>query len=333
MNSIDKTLGCLAGLALGDALGMATEFLTPEQIKKEFSWLDRLRPAPAWHPHAPMQAGEVTDDTRQMLAVAHAYDTQGVLTADAVAQQLLGWEASNDNSVQLCMGPSTHQALEKLRHGIPPTETGRAGKTNGAAMRTAVVGLMTAGHPDATLDDVVAASLPTHGTGVAIAGAAAVACAVAEATTEKATLTSILEAARWGAQEGFKRGAWAWSTPLEGRIELAERLVREADDLQDALKDIYRYVGTDMLVAESVAAAFGVFMLAGGNPMKAVVLGANIGGDTDTIAAIAGAVSGAWQGVEAIDAGMLAQVEKVNGLDLKEEARRLTSIIESKRHS
>jgi ADP-ribosylglycohydrolase len=330
MKSFDKILGCLAGLALGDALGMATEFLTPEQINEEYTWFDRLQPAPAWHPHSPMQPGEVTDDTRQMLAVAHAYDAQGFLTAEGVARELLAWEASNDNSVKLCMGPSTHQALEKLRQGIPPSETGKGGKTNGAAMRAAVVGLMTAGHPDATLDDVVAASLPTHGTGVAIAGAAAVACAVAVACDEDATLTSIIEAAKWGAGEGFKRGVWAWGTPLEGRIELAERLVREADDPHKALRDIYRYVGTDMLVAESVAAAFGVFLLAEGDPMKAVVLGANIGGDTDTIAAIAGAMGGARRGMEAIDAGMLAQIEAVNYLDFKKEAERLANIVENK---
>jgi ADP-ribosylglycohydrolase len=323
MKLFEKVLGCLTGLALGDALGMSTEFLTPEQIVKEFSWLDRLRSAPAWHPHAPMQPGEVTDDTRQALAVAHAYDAHGVLTSDSVARELLVWEASNDNSVKLCMGPSTRQALEKLRLGISPAEAGKNGKTNGAAMRAAVVGLMTAGHP-------VEASLPTHGTGAAISGAAAVACAVAEATGEKATFTSILEAAKWGAHEGFKRGVWAWSTPLDGRIELAERLVREAGDRQAALQAVYRYVGTDMMVAESVAAAFGVFLLAEGDPMKAVVLSANIGGDTDTIAAMAGAISGAWRGMEAIDANMLAQVEQVNDLDFKNEADRLVNIVESK---
>jgi ADP-ribosylglycohydrolase len=330
MKFFEKALGCLAGLALGDALGMSTEFLTPEQIVKEFSWLDRLRPAPAWHPHAPMLPGEVTDDTRQMLAVAHAYDVRGTLAAENVVRELLAWEASNDNSVKLCMGPSTRQALEKLRLGVSPAEAGKNGKTNGAAMRAAVVGLMTAGHPERTLDEVVEASLPTHGTSVAISGAAAVACAVAEATGEKATLTSILEAAKWGAREGFKRGVWAWSTPLDGRIELAERLVREAGDRQAALQAVYRYVGTDMMVAESVAAAFGVFLLAEGDPMKAVVLSANIGGDTDTIAAMAGAISGAWRGMEAIDANMLAQVEQVNDLDFKNEADRLVNIVESK---
>ncbi|HTX78097.1 MAG TPA: ADP-ribosylglycohydrolase family protein [Longilinea sp.] len=330
MTPFEKTLGCLAGLALGDALGMATEFLTPEQIIKAFSWLDRLRPAPAWHPHAPMQPGEVTDDTRQALAVAHAYDARGVLTAESVARELLAWESSNDNSVALCMGPSTRQALEQLRQGVSPTEAGKAGKTNGAAMRAAVVGLMTAGHPDATLEDVVSASLPTHGTGVAIAGAASVACAVAVACDESATLTSIIEAAKWGAREGVKRGAWAWGTPLEGRIELAEKVAREANDPKDVLRGIYSYVGTDMLVAESVAAAFGVFLLAEGDPMRAIMLGANIGGDTDTIAAIAGAIGGAWQGMEAIDAGMLALVEKVNDLDFTSEANRLIRILENK---
>jgi len=331
MTPFEKTLGCLAGLALGDALGMATEFLTPEQIIKAFSWLDRLRPAPAWHPHAPMQPGEVTDDTRQALAVAHAYDAQGVLTAESVARELLAWEASNDSSVRLCMGPSTCRALEQLRQGVSPAEAGKAGKTNGAAMRAAAVGLMAAGHPERTPDEVFEASLPTHGTNVAIAGATAVACAVAEAGGENATLASILEAAEWGAREGLKHGVWAWGTPLDGRIELAERLVREAGDRKAGLQAIYRFVGTDMLVAESVAAAFGVFLLAEGDPMTAVVLGANIGGDTDTIAAIAGAIGGAWQGTEMIDAGMLAQVEKVNRLDFKEEANRLVSIIESKR--
>ena len=330
MKFIERVLGCLAGLALGDALGMATEFLTPEQITEEFCWLDRLRSAPGWHPHASMQPGEVTDDTRQALAVAHAYDVRGELTSQAVARELLAWEERNDNSVKLCMGPSTRQALEKLRLGVSPREAGKAGKTNGAAMRTAVVGLVNAGHLEKTLGDAVEASLPTHGTGTAIAGAAAVACAVAEAASGKATQASILEAAKWGAREGIRRGNWTWSTPLEGRIELAERLVREVKNPQAALRAIYRYVGTDMLVSESVAAAFGVFMLANGDPMKAVIFGANIGGDTDTIAAIAGAICGAWQGIEAIDAGMLAQIEKVNDLNFKGEANWLAIIKESK---
>ena len=65
-----------------------------------------------------MQPGEVTDDTRQIWRWPMPMTRQGVLTAENVARELLAWEASNDNSVKLCMGPSTHQALEKVAAGI-----------------------------------------------------------------------------------------------------------------------------------------------------------------------------------------------------------------------
>jgi ADP-ribosylglycohydrolase len=87
------------------------------------------------------------------------------------------------------------------------------------------------------------------------------------------------------------------------------------------MASLYSYVGTDMLVAESVATAFGLVYLADGDPMKAMTYGANIGGDTDTIAAIAGAICGAFQGINTVDAGLLAQVDSVNALNLAEEAR------------
>jgi len=35
---LSKAHGCLAGLALGDALGCPTEFMTPEQIVAEYGW-------------------------------------------------------------------------------------------------------------------------------------------------------------------------------------------------------------------------------------------------------------------------------------------------------
>jgi ADP-ribosylglycohydrolase len=319
-----RALGCLAGLALGDALGMATEFLSPEQIADAYGWVSSLVTSPGDHPHHRLIPGTVTDDTGQALAIARAYALDGRLTPEAVGESLLKWAASlSAEEFAVLTGPSTRQALENLKNGMDVQHSGRQGVTNGAAMRAAPAGLVNAGDVEGALQDAVTASLPTHNTNVAIAGAAAVACAVSEAALEGSTLASILQAGMSGAERGATFGAWRWGTPLAGRIELAERLVQGAGDDRQALQDLYRYVGVGIDPAESVAAAFGVFLLAEGDPMRAVILGANIGGDTDTIAAIAGAISGAWMGIEALEPGLVRRVDELNALHLSDIADRL----------
>lgn len=330
MNLHDRIFGCLAGLALGDSLGGPTEFLTRAQIKAEYGWVDHLVQAPAWHPHHGLQPGQITDDTGQALAVAHALGSDGQTTAEEVARYLLKWAEQAGDTLAVVIGPSTRQALDRLRNGESPRLTGRGGTTNGASYRAVIPGLVNYARPERILPQVVEVCLPTHGTTVAISGAAAVACAIARALSEASCLADILEAAESGALAGREHGTWTWGTPLEKRIELAVRLVAENPQPEAALSALADYVGTGMLVAESVACAFGVVVLAGGDPMQAIQYGANLGGDTDTIAALAGAVCGAWKGADAIDRDMLSQVERVNHMNLAVEAARLVSIIEKR---
>ena len=330
MNLHDRVFGCLAGLALGDSLGSPTEFLTRAQIKIEYGWVDHLVQAPAWHPHHLLLPGQITDDTGQALSVAHALGPDGQTTAEDVAHYLLKWADQAGDTLSVVIGPSTRQALERLRNGESPRLTGRGGTTNGAAFRAVIPGLVNYARPERILSQVVEVCLPTHGTTVAISGAAAVAFAVARALSGAPRIEDIVEAAEGGALAGREHGNWTWGTPLEKRILLAVRLVAENPQPEAALSALANYVGTDMLVAESVACAFGVVVLAGGDPMKAIRYGANLGGDTDTIAALAGAVCGAWKGVDAIDRDMLSQVERINHMDLAGEAARLVSIIEKR---
>jgi ADP-ribosylglycohydrolase len=326
MTLFERFYGCLAGLALGDCLGMATEFMTPVQIADEFGWVERPLRAPGWHPHHLLLPAQVTDDTGQALAIARAYREDGSLNAADVAHELLAWADGAGEILPLIAGPSTQRALQRLRAGEDPRQTGRQGTTNGAAYRAVIVGLAACHRPAMLLPQVVEACLPTHGTAPAISGAAAVAYAVSAAVQESATLADIFTAAQEGAVCGRELGAWAWTTPLEKRIALALRLVADDPKPAVALGKLYDFVGVDLLVAESVAAAFGIAALAQGDPMHAVIYAANIGGDTDTIAALAGAICGAWKGIAAIDAEMLAQVEAVNQLDLAAAARRLERI-------
>ncbi|HVN53171.1 MAG TPA: ADP-ribosylglycohydrolase family protein [Anaerolineaceae bacterium] len=323
MTHFERIYGCLAGLAIGDALGMPTEFLSPTQISAEFGWIDHFQAAPAWHPHQRLKPGQVTDDTGQALAVLHAYTPDGQLTAAAVARELLAWADAAGEALPFIVGPSTSLALDELRNGADPRDSGKKGKSNGAAYRAVAVGFMNPSGSDHLMDQVIEACLPTHGTSVAISGAAAVAFAIAAALENGACVQTILEAAGLGAVKGRAYGVSAWGTPLEKRIELAVELVIRSKDEKNALADLYNYVGTDLVVGESIATAFGLVALANGDPMKAVVYGANIGGDTDTIGAIAGAVCGAYRGIQAIDMSLLAEVEAVNAIDLAAETRRV----------
>lgn len=327
MKLLERFHGCLAGLALGDTMGMPTEFLTTTQIQAEFGRVKKPIKAPAWHPHAVLKAGQVTDDTGQAIAIAHAYSDDGEITPESVASELMKWEDSTDEKLlKVISGPSTRQALSEIRNGADPRLTGRFGKTNGAAMRVAAVGLLNIGDASTAIRDAIIASMPTHWTQPALSAAAAVACAVAEAANEGSDLPSIVDAAKHGAMQGSREGAWSWSTSLVSRIELAEKLVCEARNETEALKDLCEYVGVDMLISESVATAIGLVRLAGGDAMRAILMGANIGGDTDTIAAIAGQICGAWQGVSALDARMIRLLEQVNHFDLLAESARLERI-------
>ena len=325
----ERIHGALAGLAIGDALGMPTEFMTFAQIRESYGWVERFVSPLKTHFHHGLPAGRITDDTGQALAVCRAYLGAGGLTPQSMARELLAW-ADQEPAIDQLVGPSTVQALQRLKNGEDPRRSGCEGTTNGAAMRAPVVGMAHHGDPQACLPDVVSMCLPTHGTGPAISGAAAVACAVAEAMREGASLQSILAAARQGADAGYEVGnrecAWKWSTPLSERIKLAERLVEQSSGTEQALRALYDFVGVNVLVAESVASAFGVVLLAGGDPYRAICYGANLGGDTDTIAAIAGAVCGAWQGIRAIPIDLLSSLEGLNQLDLASMAARLAGL-------
>ncbi len=190
-------------------------------------------------------------------------------------------------------------------------------------MRVAPIGIVHAGDCEAALRDAIAASIPTHNTHNAMQAAASVAFAVAEAIMPSTTIERIIAAGQEGARRGREFGAWSWATPLEKRIELAVRLVNEAGGLDDALQSLYDYVGAGLDPAESVASAIGIVVAARGDPMSAIFASVNIGGDTDTIAAIAGGICGAWRGIESLDAGLLNTVEQVNALNLEGVAHQL----------
>jgi len=229
------------------------------------------------------------------------------------------------------LGPSTKRAVGAILAGVPPDEAGAAGTTNGAAMRIAPVGIavpLDPAVPVATslptlVDQVVMASRVTHDTGIALAGAAAVAAAVS-AGVSGATIAGATARGVAAAHIAAGRGHWVAGADVAARIEWATALVAgraeaEAAELIDIL------IGTSLATQESVPAAFAVLAAVPGDPWHACRLAASLGGDCDTIAAITGAIAGACHGAGSFPPEAIAVID-AQGLGLAALAGELLAL-------
>ncbi|OHV08698.1 ADP-ribosylglycohydrolase family protein [Kushneria phosphatilytica] len=309
-----RALGAFYGLALGDALGMPTQSFSRADIISRFGSIDTLHDGPADQPIAPgMPAGSITDDTEQAVLVAELLiNGKGHIEPVAFARALTDWEADmKARGSQDLLGPSTNRALAMIAEGISPEQSGRFGTTNGAAMRITPVAIATPATPRETLlEAVIEASRVTHNTSLGIASAAAVAGAIS-AGLEGAPLDQALRVGHEMAVLGEQQGHWSAGGLISARIEWARQLVRGRDQAT-GIALIHDLIGTSVAAQESVVATFALAELAGEEPRSALTLAAGIGGDTDTIAAMLGAILGACHGPEGLPAALVEQVARVS---------------------
>ncbi len=324
--TLDRARGALVGLALGDALGMPTQSFSREQIAERYGRITGFVDAADDQPIAPgMKAGAVTDDTEQAVIVAELLIAgRGHVEADAFAAALIAWEQDmiERGSLDL-LGPSTKAALEALQSGVPAALAGRSGTTNGAAMRVAPVGIASGVGPN-LLESVVEVSRVTHNTGLGISGAAAIAAAVS-VCVDGGGLDRALSCATDTALEAEGRGHWIAGASVPRRFlavrDTARRL--SADRFPGFL---YEVVGTSVQSQESVVSALLIVDRFRDDPFSGLCCAASLGGDTDTIAAMAGAVLGAATGTAAFPPDAVDLVESVNGLSTHDLAQRLLAL-------
>ena len=331
-----RAYGALAGLALGDALGMPTQAMSPEQIRAVYGRITGLVDGDASQPYAPgMPAGSVTDDTEQALLVASLLvrgrgTSSGRVALDAgeFAHALLAWEDSmiERGSLDL-LGPSTKAALERVRAGEDPLSVGGAGTTNGAAMRVTPIGIaMSTADPEAFADAVWSSCQVTHATRQGFQSAALVAAAVSMGIDAARSTTPDLRGLLWKALSYVdslpERGAWTPDPDVIAATRRAMQLV--ANPASSSLECLVEQVGTSVASAQAIPMAFA--LLARDPSPQALLDAANIGGDTDTIGAIAGAILGAALGFEVFVGRGLAQVELASRLDLPSVALELLEL-------
>lgn len=307
-------LGGLYGQALGDAWGMPAYF-RPEQTWLHYhGWLDKLIDPPPDHPiHATLQAGQVTDDTEQALALAQIIIKYGQITVVGAAEGIVAWYDQIDGDNSPYVGPSTRRGVLALKAGQDPHTTGLFGDTNGGAMRVSPIGLIHPGDPDAAIEDAVIACTPTHFTDVAVSGACAVAAAVAQATAPHTTLEDIIQMGIHGADVGVRRGRPWLGASVARKIDFAVQLATDVEvSERDRLRNLYDLIGSTLAAADAVPCAFGILALAEGNPVYAAIYAAALSGDADTVGAMACAMAGAWQGIDAIPLDHIETLRRAN---------------------
>ena len=321
----ERILGALYGQALGDAMGMPSELWPRSRVKAHFGWIDRFLPGPKENNAACyFNRAEFTDDTSMALCLADALlEREGEIDPDLIGRKILDWALRFDAFNKNVLGPTSKIALNAIRDGKPVAELENNGVTNGAAMRVSPLGcLLPARDVDSFIDDVALASSPTHKSDLAIAGAVVIAWAISRAIDGE-SWSAIVDSLPSIARHAQQKRITTFSASLAARLEIALKIVRHADGTESASEQLYQVIGAGTSTIESVPCAIALVELAQTDPNRCAILCANLGGDTDTIGAMATAICGALHGVNAIDPALKAELDAVNQLDFNRYATAL----------
>lgn len=315
-----RVLGSLYGMATGDALGVPSSTYAQQAVKDRWGWIDTFLPPDPGHIfHDGLKAGEYTDDTEQALALLHSFLRNKKVVPHDVVEEIIKWADRVAGKYASPLGPSTERALKAIRAGADITKSGLHGNTNGSAMRISPVGIIH-GIRQSTCEemvkDVYLTCMPTHNTDVCVSSAAAIAWGIAVCMKGETDLETIVDETIRAAELGQQYGNKLCAPSVAKRIRHACGIVKQAENAQAAMKDLYdMYAGMD-LAADSIPVAVALFVLGEGDVKRVNEYCVNFGGDCDTNAAMAGAMAGAYSGIDTIPKEWVRTINEVNQIDL-----------------
>lgn len=296
----DKFRGCLLGAAIGDMVGAAVEAESPGYISKTYRSVDEILATgsvpeftgPDW------QVGRFTDDTQMTVCVAEwlvegeAPSAERLLARFADAYEPWRRYGSGTEAI-LRIFPQHRAEWRELSTAMFPE--GSYG--NGSAMRVAPVGLVYCDDPSAAASVAIESSRPTHSHPLAYQGAVLQSIAVATAT---ASTPAPCDPA------AFLRALRVGLSRFEDLMQDTSRFARALDAIEEGLArgtscgEMANALGTGIAAHEAVPMAIYCFLRHPGHYAEVIREAVFIGGDTDTIACMAGALSGALLGCQAI---------------------------------
>ncbi len=319
----DHILGTLYGMALGDAMGMPSELWSRRKIREFFGGkITDFLDSPPENPAAiGLKRGEFTDDTAQALVILDSLmENDYVPDKERIAKNLIDWAVKTDAFDKNILGQSSKAALHAIQAQTDPEIYTIKAVTNGAAMRIAPIGcLFPSSEKEALIDYVFRISEVTHKTDVAIAGAAMIAGAVSAAVEDK-SWEEILDTVFSIYPLAVKYGHETYSASLGARLELAIRLAdRYKGDEPGFTQSVYDLIGTTTLTSEAVPTAIAMAYF-NRQPKECSISCANLGGDTDTIGAMAVAICGAKVGIEKFEPNLIKTLNESNDVDFTKYA-------------
>jgi ADP-ribosylglycohydrolase len=350
----DRAAGILAGAAVGDALGGATEGWESREIHDHCGgWVEgviqsirhqrnMLKPfSPFWKGD-----GHVTDDTLMTRVVVQAYaskrdhldayDMERLVVPLIVDEATWIPELDREDLLYHRLFLAEKWLVLKLRYGhADPRDAGVGNIVNcGAAMYIAPVGIANAGSPDgayAEAIDFTAAHQSSYGR----EAAGVLAACVAEALRPEATVDSVIAVALRLAKDATRTAIEAVADAaagLDGWRDGGLATLRAAFEPFDSVGVPYAQPGIDARIPsrthaiEEVPIALGLLVATGGDYTETMLGGVNYGRDSDSIASMGGAVAAAL-GSE-VPRAWIDEVGAASKLDLEEPGARMATVAE-----
>jgi ADP-ribosylglycohydrolase len=314
----ERVIGCFKGLATGDAIGKQTETVSRADVHRWYpggitgfhGQPGEVIPRYAGKRYE-WRIGETTDDTEQTLAVTRALLREGQASHTAIGQELLRCKKSLHPGVSLW-------AFVQLGN---PNRITSEGDGCGAAMRAAPVGVL---YPSNRLDKLIRGAyecaIPTHGGQMAVCAAAAVAGAVSAAVDGRPSAEVLTVAVQASKEAESLRPCGESSTITAAIQEIYSDLAERKHLVVDELANQYFPNKPQNIVPLAIGLA-----LVTQSAQQTALLAANIGGDSDSVASIGGAIAGALH-PETVNEAWFEAVERVNADGLLEMATALAAL-------
>lgn len=299
-----RVRGSLLLSACGDALGAPFEGVAPVDPAEVDRWLDDPAGALRW-----------TDDTAMTLTLAdHLARRGGTVDEDELAGEFAAeWAREPGRGY----GPGAAQVLGRIVGGLPWSQAaaelfhGAGSFGNGAAMRVAPVGLLTGLGLSAIAGRARRTAVLTHAHPLGQDGAVVQAVAVALAARTPQRSDPGAGGSGAGGLDAGEFLAQVAATVETGEFRAALQRVGALVRRGTTPAQVGAELGNDISALGSVPSALAAFLAVPDDARRAIRFAICVGGDTDTIAAMTGALCGARLGAAALPPAWVRRLEAV----------------------